>query len=92
VLAQRYVEDLGRFSPIERREAAGLPAFRIEGVRDWTVVVHPLWDTIALEGIVGKAVNEIERETGNVPVFADTFELARRLVSVRQELINPALA
>lgn len=89
-LAQRYVTDIARFSAVEQREAAGLVAFRIEGVREWAVVVHPLWDTNALEGVVGDAVDEIERTTGSVPTFADTFELARRLVTVRQELINPA--
>jgi DEAD/DEAH box helicase domain-containing protein len=90
-LARRYVDDLGRFSPVEQREAGGILAFRIEGVRDWTVVVHPLWETNALEGVVGKAVDEIERMTGSLPVFADTFELARRIVTVRQDLINPRL-
>jgi hypothetical protein len=88
-LARRYVEDLARFSPVEQRDASGLVAFRIDGVRAWTVVVHPLWDTNALEGVVGKAADEIERSTGNVPVFVDTFELARRLVTVRQNLIHP---
>jgi DEAD/DEAH box helicase domain-containing protein len=88
-LARRYVEDITRFSPVEQREVAGLVAFRIEGVRDWTVIVHPLWDVNALEGVVGKAADEIERTTGSVPGFVDTFELARRLVAVRQNLINP---
>jgi hypothetical protein len=78
-----------RFSPVERRDAAGLSAFRIEGLRAWSVVVHPLWDTNALDGIVGDAADEIEKSTGSLPVFVDTFELARRLVSVRQDLINP---
>jgi DEAD/DEAH box helicase domain-containing protein len=91
-LARRYVEDLGRFSRVEQRDAAGLPAFRIEGARDWAVVVHPLWDTNALEGIVGRAVDDLESASGSVPVFADTFELARRLVTVRQDLINPVTA
>jgi len=88
-LARRYVQDLGRFSTVEQQEVAGLLAFRIDGAQNWAVVVHPLWDTNVLEGIVGQAVDEIERVTGTVPVFADTFELARRLVSLRQELINP---
>jgi DEAD/DEAH box helicase domain-containing protein len=88
-LARRYVDDLARFTPVEQREAAGLVAFRIEGMRDWAVVAHPLWDTDALVGVVGKAVDEIERATGGVPVFTDTFELARRIVTVRQNLINP---
>jgi len=89
ILVDRYVEDLSRFSPVERREVAGLVAFRIDRVKSWTVIVHPLWDTNALQGVVGRAVDEIERTTGTVPVFVDTFELARRLVTVRQDLINP---
>ena len=88
-LARRYVEDIGRFSAVEQREAAGLIAFKIAGVRSWAVVVHPLWDTNALEGVVGKAADELERSTGSIPVFVDTFELARRLVAARHELINP---
>lgn len=88
-LARRYIDDMERFSPVERRDAAGLSAFRIEGLRAWSVVVHPLWDTNALDGIVGDAADEIEKSTGSLPVFVDTFELARRLVSVRQDLINP---
>lgn len=88
-LARRYAEDLGRFSPVTHRDAAGLVAFQIDGVKEWTLVVHPLWDASALEGIVGQAVDEIELQTGRVPVFTDTFELARRIVTVRQRLINP---
>jgi DEAD/DEAH box helicase domain-containing protein len=88
-LALRYVDDLARFSYLEQREAGGLPAFKIRGARDWAVVVHPLWDTSALEGIVGNAVDDIERTSGSVPVFVDTFELGRRLVMVRQDLVNP---
>lgn len=88
-LARRYVEELAHFSPVEQRNASKLVAFKIEGVRAWTVVVHPLWDTNDLEGEVGKAFDEIEQTTGSVPVFVDTFELARRLVTVRQNLIKP---
>ena len=58
VLARRYVEDLARFSPVEQRDASELVAFKIDGVRAWTVVVHPLWDTNALEGVVGEAVDD----------------------------------
>jgi DEAD/DEAH box helicase domain-containing protein len=88
-LCHRYVEDLGRLSRLKQREAGGLTAFQIEGVPNWAVVVHPLWDTSALAGIVGRAADEIERDTRTVPVFVDTFELARRLVTVRQDLIHP---
>lgn len=88
-LARRYVSDLARFSPVEQRDAAGLVAFRIDGVRDWAVVAHPLWDTNALSGVLGEAVDETERTTGSVPVFVDTFELARRLIAARQGLLHP---
>lgn len=88
-LARRYAEDMGRFSDVEIRDAAGLTALRLHGSPGWAVVVHPLWDTAALEGIVGKAVDEIEGTTGTVPMFVDTFELARRLVTVRQDLLSP---
>ena len=88
-LAEKYVEDISRFSPVERRKADKLVAFQIEGAQDWTLIVHPLWDTNTLEGVVGRAVDYMERSTGKVPGFADTFELARRLVTVRQDLINP---
>ncbi len=91
-LGRRYVEDLGRFSPVEQRDVAGLVGFKIEGTQDWAVVVHPLWDTNTLEGVVGTAADEIEVSTGRIPVFVDTFELARRPVTLRQELINPQSA
>lgn len=88
-LSARYVDDLARFSSVERQDAAGLVAFRIEGLQEWAIVVHPLWDTSTLEGIVGRAADAVESRGGGVPVFTDTFELARRLVTVRQDLINP---
>lgn len=87
-LARRYVRDLSRFSSVEEREAAGLVAFRIDETREWAVVVHPLWDPAGLEGVIGHAADVIEQATGRMPVFVDTFEMARRLVTVRQALIN----
>ena len=39
---------------------------------------------------LSQAVDELEQATGHVPVFVDTFELGRRLVKVRQDLLYPA--
>jgi len=87
-LANRYALDMGRFSPIEIREVAGLTAFRIEGVNDWAVIVHPLWDIENYDGVLAEAIDEIERDSKSIPKFVNTFDLARRIVSVRQGLLN----
>jgi hypothetical protein len=88
-LARRYAEDMARFSEVEIREVAGLIAFRLDLRRqDWALVVHPLWDFQSLEGVIGKAYDELDGPGASItPV--DTFELARRLVTVRQTLLNP---
>lgn len=87
-LARHYVEELGRFSEIEVTEVAGLTAFRVDKTRaHWAVVVHPLWDFDSLEGIIGKAYDELDGP-GAVIRGVDTFELARRLVKVRQSLLT----
>lgn len=88
-LARGYAQDMGRFSEVEMRDVAGLTAFRFAETTQWNVIVHPLWDADMLEGIVGAAADEIEETTGSLPTFVDTFELARRLVRVRQDLLNP---
>jgi hypothetical protein len=91
-LARRYAEDMARFSEVEIREVAGLIAFRLDLRRqDWALVVHPLWDFQALEGVIGKAYDELDGPGASItPV--DTFELARRLVTVRQTLLNPPVS
>ena len=89
MLARRYVADIARFSEIEQREVAGLHAFRILGTDEWALVVHPLWDAQLLEGIVGRAVDELEAATQKIARCVDTFELSRRIVMVRQELMSP---
>lgn len=88
-LARRYAEDMGRFSEVEVCEVAGLTAFRLDLTRPhWALIVHPLWDFNSLEGVIGKAYNELDGPGASItPV--DTFELARRLVTVRQNLLNP---
>ena len=90
-LARRYAEEMNRFSEVEVRDVAGLTAFRLDTRRpNWALVVHPLWDVNALVGIVGEAYELLDGPGATItPV--DTFELARRLVTVRQELLNPAL-
>jgi DEAD/DEAH box helicase domain-containing protein len=87
-LARRYAEDLGRFSPVEVRDVAGLTAFRFAPTRPhWVLIVHPLWQFDALEGVVGKARDELDGP-GALITHVDTFDLARRLVTARQELLK----
>jgi hypothetical protein len=89
-LARRYAEDMGHFSPVEVSEVAGLIAFRFDPTRpNWTLVVHPLWDFDSLEGVMGKAYDELDGPGASIRP-ADTFELARKLVAVRQRLLNPS--
>jgi hypothetical protein len=89
-LARRYAQDMGRFSDVEICEVAGLVAFRLEPTKPrWALVVHPLWDFASLEGVIGRAYDELDGPGASItPV--DTFDLARRLVKVRQQLLNPA--
>jgi hypothetical protein len=87
-LAIKYANDLGRFSDVEKRDVRGLVAVRLSKRSKWAVIVHPLWDTKSLHGVMGQAADELEQDTGEVPTFIDTFELARRLLAVRQRLLN----
>lgn len=72
------------------REAAGLIAFRFSS-RDsnWALIVHPLWDCEELPGIVGDALDELVRWGAREQSirFVNTFELARRQVRVREDLL-----
>jgi hypothetical protein len=88
-LARRYAHDMGRFSEVEVSEVGSLVAFRLDPTKPrWALVVHPLWDFASLEGVIGRAYDELDGPGASItPV--DTFELARRLIKVRQHLLNP---
>lgn len=85
--ARIYAEEMSRFeSGGEVREVNGLYAFRFDrSVPHWALVVHPLWDVSELPGVVGDAYAQLATPGAKIePV--DTFELARRKVTVRERL------
>lgn len=87
-LARQYVDDLAHFGLDGRETFAGLEGFRLKGMAGWALVVHPLWDRENPMGILEQACDEVENATGSVPQMVDTFDLARRMVSKRQDLIG----
>jgi len=88
-LAKRYAEEMVRLEDGkgEVKEVGGLIAFRLSEEPHWSIVVHPLWDTESLPGIVKDAWDVL-----NGPkvkrVFSNTFELARRQIKERQRLLT----
>ena len=64
-----------------------LPAFRFDRSRDdWALVVHPLWSKAdPLEGLLAEAVAAF---SGRHLDLVDTFNLARRPVLVREQLLS----
>ena len=88
-LAWTYAEDMIRFEDGkgEVKEAGGLVAFRLEDKPNWSVVVHPLWDTHSLSGILKKAWKALDGPKVK-RVFSNTFELARRQIKERQRLLS----
>jgi hypothetical protein len=87
-LARSYAEDMIRFGDGkgEIRNVDGLVAFRLGEKPQWAIVVHPLWDTESLPGIVRKAWDVLDG-TRVKKVFSNTFELARRQIRERQRLL-----
>jgi DEAD/DEAH box helicase domain-containing protein len=87
-LAKRYAQDMTRFGDGEVRQAGGLWAFRPDRSKPWwAIIVHPLWAFEDLPGIVGEAYDELDEPGANIQ-FVNTFELARRQVQAREDLLN----
>jgi DEAD/DEAH box helicase domain-containing protein len=86
-LAKRYAEDMIRFGEHGEVIQAGCTyAFRFRAdSSEWAIVVHPLWDYQRLPTVVQEARNAIE-DPGARIAYVDTFELARRQISAREEL------
>ena len=87
-LARAYAREMVRFEDGkgEVREVGGLVAFRLNEEPHWSIVVHPLWDTESLPGIIQNAWDELDGPKVK-RVFSNTFELARRQIKERQRLL-----
>ncbi len=80
-MARQFGRDGGEVSAI-----GGLPAFRFDRNRDdWALVVHPLWSRDSPEGLLDEAM---EAFRGRHLSLVDTFNLARRPVFVREQLLE----
>jgi Lhr-like helicase len=88
--ANRYAWEMVRRFGGEVREARdddSLPAFRLDASRPhWAIVSHPLWaGKENLRGLTRKAFDDYQASAAKIE-FVDTFELARRQVSVKEHL------
>ncbi|CAK0750591.1 DEAD/DEAH box helicase domain-containing protein [Gammaproteobacteria bacterium] len=63
---------------------SGLSAFRLRQKDSWVLIIHPLWDDESPAGLLKDAMNQLGPSTRT----RDTFELARRLWTVRRELLD----
>ena len=88
-LARDYAEEMIRFEngKGEVKEIAGLVAFRLGKEPHWSIVVHPLWDTESLPGILREAWDALDGPRVK-RVFSNTFELARRQIRERTRLLS----
>lgn len=84
----RYAKEMKRyFRSGEIRSVEGLTAFRIRPNKsEWILIVHPLWDLGSMHEIVGRAYRALDGRGVKIE-FADTFELSRSQVKVRERLI-----
>jgi hypothetical protein len=85
--AKHYAGEMKRyFRTGEIHEVEDLMAFRIRPEKnEWVLIVHPLWDFENKPGIVGKAYDSLNRKDAKIE-FADTFEMSRSLVRVRERI------
>jgi len=88
-LARAYAHDMVNFEDGtgEVRDAGRLVAFRLGGKPHWAIVVHPLWDSDKLPGIVRDAYQSLDGPKVKI-AFSNTFELARRQIKERQRLLS----
>jgi DEAD/DEAH box helicase domain-containing protein len=76
-----------QFGRVESRTVGCLWAVRFDGAGRWAVVAHPLWDPAGIDG----ALLDAARGLGGDPfVVVDSFNLARRPVTIRRAVMEEA--
>ncbi|KYG06936.1 hypothetical protein BE21_31970 [Sorangium cellulosum] len=85
-LVERDVWRLERqFARMQSRQLGALWAVRFDGSPKWAVIAHPLWDSACPSGLLLDAVNGL----GGEPfVVVDSFNLARRPVTIRRAILE----
>lgn len=87
-LVERDVWRLERqFTRMQSRQLGPLWAVRFDGSPKWALIAHPLWDVAGPTGVLLNAVDAL----GNDPyVIVDSFNLARRPVTIRRAILEGA--
>ena len=83
--ARTYAEKMATLYAGEVFDAAGLAGVRLPQ-RGVALIVHPLWDRSEPDGVLTEAIEATVDRFGEVPQFADTFNLARRPAWVFENL------
>ncbi|WP_438018614.1 DEAD/DEAH box helicase [Sorangium sp. So ce315] len=85
-LVERDVWRLERqFGRMQSRQLGPLWAVRFDGSPKWAVIAHPLWDSVSPSGLLLDAVNGLG---GQAFVVVDSFNLARRPVTIRRAILE----
>lgn len=85
-LVERDVWRLERqFGRLESRKAGRLWAVRFDPTSRWAIVGHPLWDAASPQGLLLEAMESLD---GDPFVVVDSFNLARRPVTIRRAVLE----
>jgi hypothetical protein len=85
-IVQRDVERARReFPSLEDCTVGGLKALRFDKKSPWAIVAHPLWNPETPYGRLANAVAEMGNEAFQI---VDSFNLARRPVTIRSALLS----
>lgn len=74
-----------QFGRLQKKRAGALWALRFVDSTRWALIAHPLWDPSGSSGLLLDAINELGDEPFSI---VDSFNLARRPVSIRRALTD----
>lgn len=85
-VVRRDVRRLERqFAGLQTRPLGRLWGIKFDGATRWAIVGHPLWDPTAIEGVLLAAAEAL---AGQPFVVVDSFNLARRPVTIRRAVME----
>jgi hypothetical protein len=70
---------------MQSKRVGSLWAVRFDGSPRWAIIAHPLWDPTSSSGLLLKAASALG---GDPFVVVDSFNLARRPVTIRRALLE----
>jgi hypothetical protein len=76
-----------QFTGVETRKFGDLWGVRFTKATPWALVGHPLWDGFSPVGVLSDAINSAGDDE---LVVVDSFNLARRPVTIRKALMDSA--